>query len=180
MRAFGDAMSRFGTQAQGTTLQTVLPYVVAVLCVLLEWHPFGADVFAQFGPRAFLVPLFSINLNNEMDRAPNLLCRHRLAGRCFDGSTFGVLGVFMAGLFYILSSGQKQVLQNAAFSSHWFSFIVVVFIVYLAGFVISLMRDDLDIQFGGHLLSALITGLFYPILAWPLSVILSPSSQEGL
>ena len=38
---------------------------------------------------------------------------------------------------------------------------------------------DLDIQFGGHLLSALITGLFYPILAWPLSVILS-SLQEGL
>lgn len=172
-------MSRFGTQARGTTLQTVLPYVVSVLCVLLHGIPLGLTSLPNLALGLFLVPLFSINLNNEMDRAPIYFVAVGLLADVLMEAPLGYWA-FLSGLFYILSSGQKRVLQNAAFSSHWLSFVVVVFIVYLAGFVISLMRDDLDIQFGGHLLSALITGLFYPILAWPMGMIISPSSQEGL
>jgi len=172
-------MSRFGSQAQGATLQTVLPYFVSVLCVLLHGLPLGLTSLPNLALGLFLVPLFAINLNNEMDRAPIYFV---LIGLFADILMEAPLGywAFLAGLFYILSSGQKQVLQNAAFSSHWLSFVVLVFIVYLAGFVISLMRNDLDIQFAGQLLSALITGLFYPILAWPLGLIISSSSQEGV
>ena len=172
-------MSRFGSHTQGTTLQTVLPYVVAVLCVLLNGLPLGLTSLPNLALGLFLVPLFAVNLSADMDRAPIYFAAIGLLADILMEAPLGYWA-FLAGLFYILSSGQKQFLQNAAFSSHWLSFIVVVFIVYLAGFAISLMRDDLDIQFGGHLLSALITGLFYPILAWPLSVILSSSSQEGL
>lgn len=172
-------MSRFGSQAQGATLQTVLPYVVAILCVLLHGLPLGLIYLPNLALGFFFIPLFTVILTADTDSTPIYFVAIGLLADILMEAPLGYWA-FLAGLFFILSSGQKQVLQNATFSSHWLSFVVVVFIVYLAGFVISLMRDDLDIQFAGHLLSALITGLFYPLLAWPLGLLISSSSQEGL
>lgn len=171
-------MSRFGTQPQVAPLQATLPYVIAVLCVVLHGIPLGLIALPNMALALFLIPLFAINLTSEMDRAPIYFVAIGLLADILMEAPLGYWA-FLAGLFYILSSGQKQVLQNATFRSQWFSFIIVLLIVYLAGFVISLLRSDLDIQFGAHLFSALITGLVYPIMAWPLSLIMAPA-QEGL
>lgn len=171
-------MNRLGNQSQGMTLQTTLPYIVAVLCVVLHGIPLGLNVLPSMALGLFLVPLFAINLNSETDRAPIYFVAIGLLADILMEAPLGYWG-FLAGLFYVLSSGQKQVLQNSTFSSQWLSFIVVVFIVYLAGFFISLLRNDLDIQFGAHLFSALITGLIYPIMAWPLNMMIN-AGQEGL
>lgn len=160
-------MSSFNNPTQETALQRILPYVIAVLCVLLQGLPLGLATLPQLSLGLFLVPLFAVSLQSEQDITPVFFI---LIGLLADFLTEAPIGywAFLCCLFYILSSGQKQVLQNAAFSSHWTSFLIVILIVYLAGFAISLMRDDLTIRFVGHTLSALATGLFYPVIAGPL------------
>lgn len=160
-------MSSFGTPSQETSFQGILPYAIAVICVLLNGLPLGLSMLPQLSLGLFLVPLFAVSLQSDQDLTPVFfIC----IGLFADFLTEAPIGywAFLSCLFYILSSGQRQVLQNAAFSSHWTSFIIVVLVVYLAGFAISLLRDDLTIRLVGHTLSALATGLFYPVIAWPL------------
>lgn len=163
-------MSSFGSPAQETSFQRFLPYIIALLCVLLNGLPLGLLTLPQLSLALFLIPLFHVSLQSEQDLAPVFFV---LVGLFADFLTEAPIGywAFLTCLFYILSSGQKQVLQNAAFSSHWTSFVIVVLIVYLAGFAISLLRDDLTIRFFGHTLSALVTGLFYPVFAGPLRLL---------
>lgn len=170
-------MIRFATPTRGATLQRFLPYALAVLCVLLYGVPLGLVSLPSLALGLFLAPLFVVCLQAESDRAPIFFA---LLGLMADILMEAPLGywVFLTTLFYILSSEQKQVLQNATLSSQWLSFAIVVLIVYLTGFGISLMRSDLDVQFGGYLVSALLTGLSYPLLAWPLNKMIVASGQE--
>jgi cell shape-determining protein MreD len=163
-------MSSFSTSARENSLQSSILYAVSVLCILLYGMPLGFSWLPQVGMAVFLVPLFTAALSSENDLAPVAFILIGLLADVLMEAPLGYWG-FLTALFYILSSGQKQVLQNAGFSAHWLSFSIVLLIVYMAGFTISLMRDDLVIQFGGHIFSAILTALAYPIIALPLTFI---------
>lgn len=172
-------MSRFAGQTRGLTVQGSLPYITAALCVLLHSIPLGMAFLPQLSLGLFFVPLFIIGLYADGDRAPIFFA---LIGLMADVLTEAPLGywAFLTIICYILSSGQKQVLQNATFSSHWLSFIIVVFVIYLLGFTISLMLTDMDVNLGAQIVSAIITGLSYPVIALPLKMIMTGASYEGV
>ena len=173
-------MSGFGNQPRETSLQSSLPYIIAVFLVVLTGLPLGLVSLPQLSLALFLAPLFGVAMRAEADLMPVFFI---LLGLLADVLTEAPLGywAFLSCLFYILSSGQKLVLQNASFGSHWLSFFIIILIVYLAGFAIALLRDDLTLRFGGHMLSALFTGLFYPIIAAPLNLLNNAqAAQEGM
>lgn len=172
-------MSSFGNTPRETSLQAILPYVIAVSCVLLYGLPLSLSVFPQLSLGLFLVPLFWTALKTEQDWAPLYFILTGLLADFLTEAPIGYWG-FLCCLLYILSSGQKQVLQNGVFTSYWTSFLIVVSIVYLAGFAISLLRDDLVIRFGAHCLSAIATALLFPIIALPLRLIERDRSQQEL
>lgn len=173
-------MSSFGSAPRETMLQSSLPYVLSLLCVLLNGIPLGLMSMPQLALGMFLIPLFTISLKSDNDLTPVIFIALGVLADLLTEAPIGYWA-FLAVLFYILSSGQKQVLQNAAFSSHWVSFIVVILIVYLAGFAISLLRDDLVIRLGGHFMSAILTGLCYPLIAGPLAFLsVRQPASEGM
>lgn len=163
-------MSSFGTPTRDSRLQNSVPYMVSALCLILYGLPLGFGWLPELGLGLFLVPLFGIALSSENDLTPAAFVFLGLIGDVLMETPMGYWAV-LSGIFYILSSGQKQVLQNAGFGSHWVSFALVAVIVYMAGYAISLLRDDLTVLLSGHLLSAFLTGLLYPIVAAPLMVL---------
>lgn len=163
-------MSSFGTQTRDSRLQNSVPYMMSAVCLILHGMPLGFGWLPELGLGLFLVPLFTIALASENELTPAAFVFLGLMADVLMETPLGYWAV-LSGIFYILSSGQKQVLQNAGFGSHWVSFSLVVLIVYMAGYTISLLRDDLQILFSGHLLSAILTGVLYPIVAAPLLIL---------
>ncbi len=158
-------MSRFGSSDGGGLL--FIPYFVLVMLVIAGNTPSHIPGLEGLELGLFFAPLFFISLNSEGDFTPVALA---LIGLLSDLLREAPLGywAFLFVIFYALCRFQKPILHNAAFVSHWLTFAVLTAAVYLLGYFIALMRDDMAVAGSQLLLSLFLCLIAFPVIFGPL------------
>lgn len=144
-----------------------IPYTVLALFILISGLPVDPLSFGVLEIGLFLIPVFHIGLYTENDFAAVGLIALGLLNDVLSGAPLGYWAVLFC-LLYVLAFGQRQVLQNTKWASYWTSFIVLMLPVFLAGYIIALLRDDMSVSFTTSLMSALVTGLCFPFIHFPM------------
>ncbi len=161
-------MSIFQRQQADERVFVAAPYVVAILFILMGALPVGFFWSVHLELGLFFVPLFFIALTAESDFTPFGIIALGLFNDMLSETPFGYWG-FMFCMFYLFAMGQKNVLQNATWMSHWVSFFILCILTYFSGYLVALMRSDMSVGFGAYFLSVMVTGLCFPLLYLPLT-----------
>lgn len=161
-------MSGFETRASSGGSLRLAPLALSAAFVLLDGLPALTNWLVDLEFGLFLIPIFFVALHADSDFAPVWVLLLGLLNDLLSNAPIGFWGILFC-LIYVLSRGQKQGLQNAQIGSYWVSFIVMVAITYLAGYLIAAIRDDMEISAGIYFLSAMVTGLCFPLVYWPLT-----------
>ena len=156
-----------------------VPYIVLGLFIILDDLPVGLGALDGLEIGLCQVPVFHIGLYTESDFAAIGVIAMGLLNDVLAGAPLGFWGLLFC-LLYLLATGQRAMLQNTKWTSYWTSFGVLMLPVYMTGYLVALMRDDMSIPFFAYVLSAVVTGLLFPLIDWPLRRIYSSSfGQES-
>ncbi len=168
-------MAGFETRTGSSGSLRFIPFAVIVIFILLDGLPAMSGWLMHLELGLFFIPLFYIGLHAERDYTPVGVLALGLFNDVLSDAPIGFWGILFCVL-YMLGVSQRAVLQNARWGSYWTSFIVVVSVTYLVGYLIALMRDDMSIGGGVYFLSAMVTALCFPMIYFPLGWLQS----EGL
>ena len=161
-------MTGFDTKQAGGGSLRLVPLTVAAGFVLLDGLPLLTDWLVELEFGLFLIPIFFIAMHADSDFAPVWILALGLLNDLLSHAPIGFWGILFC-LMYIFARAQKQSLQNAHLGSCWVSFVVLVVVTYLAGYLIAALRDDMTISAGVYFLSAMVTGFCFPLVYFPLT-----------
>lgn len=145
-----------------------VPFAILTIFILLDGLPGLGGWIAHLELGLFFIPLFYIGLHAENDFTPVAVLALGVLCDVLGDAPIGFWGVLFC-VMYVLAVSQKQILQNADWGSYWTSFIVLVAATYLVGYLIALMRSDIQVAAGLYFVSAMVTGLVFPFIYYPLN-----------
>ena len=146
----------------------LVPYLVLAWFIMLDGLPVDYYWLTHLEIGLYLMPIFFIAISpSDSDFAPVGIIAFGLLNDVLSEAPIGYWA-FLFGFFYLLAMGQKAVLREARMTGIWINFLVLCVLTYFAGYLIGLLRADMEINFLLYLSSALLTGLCFPLLYFPL------------
>lgn len=144
-----------------------LPYALLLMLMLAGNVPSHFSGLERLEIGLFFVPLFFIGLTSESDFTPLGLLALGFLNDLLRETPLGYWSLLFV-IFYGLTLSQRGVRQNTTFGTYWFTFAILVSIIYFVAYLVSLMRADMAVNSLFMLLSCIACMAFFPVVFGPI------------